>query len=64
MLFAEFWIGCPGFVVVAGGHVGNALALSIMSTAMRCAHTVDGKAVPCSFIICIRLTDELARGES
>jgi hypothetical protein len=42
VLFAQFWIGLPCFCCRRCGHVGNALALSIMSSAMRCAYTVDG----------------------
>jgi hypothetical protein len=38
--------------------VGNALALSIMSTAMRYASIVDGKAMPGASVI--RLVDEKA----
>jgi hypothetical protein len=38
------------------GYVGNVLALSIMSTAMRYAYIVDGKAVPGASVI--RLADE------
>jgi Bacterial transglutaminase-like N-terminal region len=46
--------GCFSPIIITGcfcccchcGHVGNALALSIMSTAMRYACIVDGEAVP------------------
>jgi hypothetical protein len=59
VLFTQFWIGRPASVVVAVGMW--ATRLRCPSCPQRCdALTPLMATVPCSFIICIRLTDEVA----